>query len=193
MVKVLPTGATAVASVRKHIDYIDRKGTLDLETDDGQKIRGDEAGQELLSDWDLEIDEHRSTSCLGPTHGKSPRLVHKVVFSMPAGTAPDKVLAAVRNFCREEFALKHRYVMVLHTDEPHPHVHLVVKAISEQGVRLNIRKATLRDWRREFARHLRAQRIEANATERAVRGASRAPKSDGIYRAAQRGDSTFMR
>ena len=29
--------------------------------------------------------------------------------------------------------------MVLHTDEPHPHVHMVVKAVSEQGVRMNIR------------------------------------------------------
>jgi hypothetical protein len=41
---------------------------------------------------------------------------------------------------------------------------MVVKAMSEQGVRLNIRKATLRGWRQEFARHLRAQGIRANAT-----------------------------
>jgi hypothetical protein len=45
---------------------------------------------------------------------------------MPAGTPPDKVLAAVKNFAREEFALKHRYTMVLHTDVPHPHAHVVV-------------------------------------------------------------------
>ena len=193
MVKVLPRGATDVASVRKHIDYIDRKGALDLETDDGQKIRGDEAGEDLLSDWDLEIDEHRSTSSLGPTDGKSTRIVHKVVFSMPAGTAPDNVLAAVRNFCREEFALKHRYVMVLHTDEPHPHVHVVIKALSEEGVRLNIRKATLRGWRQEFALNLRALGVEANATPRAVRGEGRTSKLDGIYRAQLRGDSRHIR
>jgi len=36
---------------------------------------------------------------------------------MPAGTPPEKVQAAVRNFAREEFALKHCYVMALHTDE----------------------------------------------------------------------------
>jgi hypothetical protein len=45
-------------------------------------------------------------------------------------------------------------------------VHLVVKAVSEQGVRLNIRKATLREWRRDFAAHLRELGVEANATER---------------------------
>jgi hypothetical protein len=68
-----------------------------------------------------------------------------------------------------------------------------VKAVSEQGVRLNIRKATLREWRKEFAHHLRRQGIEANATERVVRGESRTNKRDGIYRAADRGASTHMR
>jgi hypothetical protein len=115
------------------------------------------------------------------------------MFSMPPGTPPDKVLAAVRNFARGEFALQHRYAFVLHTDEDHPHVHLVLKAVSEQGVRLNIRKATLRHWRSEFAHHLRLLGVAANATERAVRGESRKAKKDGIYRASLRGDSTYIR
>jgi hypothetical protein len=92
------------------------------------------------------------------------------------------VLAAVRNFAREEFALKHRYAMVLHTDEPHPHVHVVVKAVSEQGVRLNIRKATLREWRSRFAHYLRQEGIGANATDRYVRGETTPHKLDGIFR-----------
>jgi hypothetical protein len=70
---------------------------------------------------------------------------------------------------------------------------MVVKAVSEQGVRLNIRKATLREWRREFARHLRALGVRANATERAVRGETRPPKLDGTYRAERRGDSSRIR
>jgi relaxase-like protein len=53
---------------------------------------------------------------------------------MPAGTLPNKVLVAVRTFAREEFALKHRYAMVLHTDEPHPHVHLMVKAMTRMAI-----------------------------------------------------------
>jgi hypothetical protein len=70
---------------------------------------------------------------------------------------------------------------------------MVVKAVSEQGERLNIRKETLRHWRAEFARHLRALGVAANATERAVRGETRTPKLDGIYRAMRRGDSWHMR
>lgn len=71
-------------------------------------------------------------------------------------------------------------------------MHVVVKAVSEDSVRLNIRKATLRHWRQEFARQLRDHGVEANATERAVRGQSRASKLDSIFRAAQRGESSHM-
>lgn len=112
---------------------------------------------------------------------------------MPPGTPPDKVLGAVRNFAREEFHGQHCYALVLHTDEDHPHVHLVLKAVSEQGVRLNIKKATLRHWRSEFARNLRLLSVAANATERAVRGETRQAKKDGIYRVCERGDSTYVR
>jgi hypothetical protein len=112
---------------------------------------------------------------------------------MPKGTDPAKLLAAGRDFAREQFALKHRYALVLHTDQAHPHVHVVVKAVSEEGTRLNIRKATLREWRRSFAQQLRARGIAANATERAVRGQTRSAFKDGIYRASLRGDSRHLR
>ena len=147
-----------------------------------------------MEDWALELDEHRSKSDLVATRGRPPpRLVHKLMFSMPAGTPSDKVLVAVRNFCREEFALKHRYAMTLHTDEPHPHVHVVVKAMSEQGQRMHIRKAMLHQWRADFAQHLRTLGVPANATQRFVRGETCPRKSDGIYRASLRGASTHVR
>lgn len=193
MIKVLSKGGQNLGAVQRHFDYLGRSGELEIETDDG-RLQGKGAEKELLEDWDLDLDAHRRRNELTAVNGRQPpRLVHKLMFSMPPGTQPDKLLAAVRAFAREEFALKHRYAMVLHTDEPHPHVHVVVKAVSEQGVRLNIRKATLRAWRKEFARQLREQGIAANATERAVRGESSIRKIDGIYRAMLRGDSSHMR
>jgi hypothetical protein len=193
VLKVLPRNSNDLASLARHIDYIGRKGDLELETDEGERLGAKGIGRQLLEDWDLDLDEHRRQADVGAALGRQPpKLVHKLMFSMPPGTPPEGVLAAARNFLREEFALKHRYAFVLHTDEPHPHVHAVVKAVSEQGVRLNIRKATLRMWRMEFARHLREQGIEANATDRAVRGQSKTNKRDGIYRAARRGASTHM-
>src|ERR1700722_1989520 len=193
VVKVLPRDSNSLKAAGKHVDYIGRYGELELETDDGEQLQG-RVGKALLEEWDLDIDDLRRQADLAATKGrKPPKLIHKLMFSMPPGTPPDKVLAAVRNFAREEFALQHRYALVLHTDEPHPHVHVVLKAISEQGVRLNIQKATLRHWRAEFARHLRSLGVPANATERAVRGESRKAKKDGIYRASLRGESTYVR
>jgi hypothetical protein len=193
VVKVLPRDSNDLKAVGKHLDYIGRYGKLDLETDDGERLSG-RTGLALLDDWDLDIDDVRRQATLGATKGrKPPKLVHKLMFSMPAGTPPDKVLGAVRNLAREEFWGQHRYALTLHTDEPHPHVHLVLKAVSEQGVRLNIKKATLRHWRSEFARNLRLLGVEANATKRAVRGETRNAKKDGIYRASLRGDSTYLR
>ena len=194
MVKVLTRGGQNLGAVRKHFEYLSRKGELGIETDDGQRLDGKGVERALIDDWDLDIEEDRRRSNLDARPSRSPpKLVHKVLFSMPPGTPPQKVLDAVKNFAREEFGLKHRYAMVLHTDEPHPHVHVVIKAASEEGGRLNIRKATLREWRREFARHLRDLGVPANATERAVRGENRSLKLDGIYRAAQRGDSWRVR
>ena len=60
--------------------------------------------------------------------------------------------------------------MAAHEDEKHPHVHLTVKAVNQDGVRLNPRKADLQYWREIFAEKLREQGIEANATPRKVRG-----------------------
>ena len=193
VVKVLPKDANDLRAAGRHLDYIGRYGKLELETDDGGRLQG-RIGKALLSDWDVDIDEVRRQSKLAATKGRQPpKIVHKLMFSMPAGTPPDKVLGAVRNLAREEFWGQHRYAFALHTDEDHPHVHLVLKAVSEQGVRLNIKKATLRHWRSEFARNLRLLGVEANATERAVRGEARKAKKDGIYRASLRGDSTYVR
>src|SRR5437868_2067160 len=194
MVKVTGGGgATDSGGVRRHLEYIGRHGELAIEMDDGEQLQGPGVAQRLVKDWDLDMERYRKRLGLTAIDRRhAPKLVHKLIFSMPAGTPPKKVLSAVRSFAREEFGLKHRYAMVLHTDEPHRHVHVVVKAISEGGERLNIRKAALRGWRQEFARHLRKHGVAANATDRAVRGEAKTRKADGIYRAALRGASTHM-
>jgi hypothetical protein len=70
---------------------------------------------------------------------------------------------------------------------------MVVRAMGYDGRRLRIRKDTLREWRSEFARHLREQGVAANATQRAIRGVVKPQKTDGIYRAERRRDSTHWR
>ena len=193
MVKVLTGGGQDLKAVARHFNYISRNGELEIETDYGERLKGEGIEEALIEDWNLDLEERSHGGLEYWSRRPPPKLVHKVMLSMPAGAPAQKVLAAAEIFAREEFGAKHRYAMVLHTDEPHPHVHLVVKAMSEEGERLNIRKATLREWRSQFARRLREQGMVANATSRAVRGAMRPWKLDGIYRAAMRGASTHYR
>jgi predicted O-linked N-acetylglucosamine transferase (SPINDLY family) len=140
----------------------------------------------------LDIEELNWGSAAPNRRRKPVKLVHNLIFSMPPGTSPNAVLKAVKKLAVNEWALKHRYALALHTDEKHPHVHVVLKAMSEQGERLNIRKATLRAWRAQFAENLRELGVSANATERAVRGQSRTYKKDPIYRAERRGYSRHV-
>lgn len=193
MVKVSGGGNSADA-VQAHFAYIDRHGKLGVHTDEGEKLQGKDVADHLVDDWNLDAGKGQYRP--GPKTGEKdrrPKQVHNIVFSMPAGTPPTKLLAATQKFAREKFALQHRYAMVLHTDQGHPHVHLVVKAQSEDGQRLYIRKATLREWRGDFAGILRELGVPANATPTALRGKPKDRKKDGIYRALKRGQSTFMR
>ncbi len=193
MVKVSGGGKSADAA-QAHLSYIDRHGKLEVHTDAGETLQGKGVADHLVQAWNLDVGrgQYRPPPRAGEKD-RRPKQVHNIVFSMPAGTPPAKLLAATQKFAREKFALRHRYAMVLHTDQGHPHVHMVVKAVSEHGERLYIRKATLRQWREDFAGYLRELGVAANATPTQLRGRPKAENRDGIYRALKRGRSTFMR
>lgn len=183
-------GARTIRGAVAHFQYITRHGELEMETDDGERPQGKDVASKLVEDWDLDIDAALNR-WRAMEHGgrRQTKLVHNIILSMPSGTSPERLLAASRDFAREEFALKHRYAMVLHTDQAHPHVHLVVSAHNQEATRLNIRKADLRRWREQFARHLRHHGLAANATPSQLRGRLSDHQKDGIFRAAQRDES----
>jgi hypothetical protein len=192
LVKVTGGGRTARA-VAAHIAYIGHYGEVELESDRGERIRED-AQEEFLRTWHLEVSRGQYRSKLpGRSVASGIKLVHNVVLAMPAGTPPDKVLAAAKGFAREKFSA-HRYVLALHTHQRHPHVHLVVKAEREtEPGRLHIDKAMLREWRQDFARAMREQGIAANATPRAARGQTKRATKDVFYRTRQREQSYALR
>lgn len=138
MVKVTG-GGTSSRALAAQVSYIGRHGELEIETDDGERIKGKEAQRAALETWRLDLTPGQYRRQRNGEPPKRPvKLVHNIVLSMPAPTPPEKVLAAARSFARENFALKHRYALVLHTDQEHPHVHIVVKAESKDGPRLHI-------------------------------------------------------
>jgi hypothetical protein len=198
MVKVTG-GGRDTGTANAHIDYIDRHGQLDVHTYEGELLNGKDVSKFLVEDWKLDtiIHQRHRQAPLPGEKDKRAKLVHNIVLSMPQGTPPQAVLAAAQSFARENFALSHRYAMVLHdpaTDPKpkktesgkNPHVHLVVKAVSEDGERLYIRKDTLQAWREQFAHALREQGIEANATPAAIRGKAKSSSKGAIHQHQER-------
>jgi len=190
MVKVTG-GAKSSRSALAHLDYISRKGELTIETDMGHRLTRAEH-RTFLNTWHLELTagQYRRTAP-GRPPARRVKLTHNIVLSMPHPTPPDRVLAAARSFARTNFPL-HRYAMVMHTDQKHPHVHLVVKAENELSKRLRIDKAMLQAWREHFAQLMRDQEIAANATRRFLRGQTKRKNADKLLRAQRRGRSRVM-
>jgi hypothetical protein len=184
IIKVISTGSNTLEAIRLHFEDLQNGKCRALETDFfATPVVGKRAARGLIDDWDLDLDDlYWRQPYLVPARRKTPKLIHKILFSMPVGTPPEKLRAAVRNFAREHLTDRHRYALALHTDEPHPHVHVALKAMSEDRVYLNIRKPMFGEWRKEFARHLQAQGVAAKATRRTVRRYFGPSKLSGIYR-----------
>ena len=163
MVKVTG-GGRGMKAIAAHFRYISKNGRLEIEDDQGTVSRGREALKELADDW-------RYGGSLIPE--ASPRReAFNIILSMPRGVDPVIVERAARKFAQDEFA-DHKYVMVLHDHQAHPHVHLSVRAESKEGWRLNPRKADLHRWRETFAQKLRGWGIDAEATRQPTRGVAR--------------------
>jgi len=160
MVKVTG-GGRGMAAIRAHFRYITKNGRLDIEDDRGAVEQGKDAVKEIERQWQF------GGAYVGEEGHR--REAFNVMLSMPRGTNPLIVQKAAREFAKVEFA-DHRYVMVLHDRQAHPHVHLSVKAESKHGQRLNPRKADLHRWREIFAERLREWGIDAEATRQASRG-----------------------
>jgi len=181
MVKVTG-GGRGMKAIAAHLRYITRNGRLEIEDDRGVVERGKDTLLDIERQWQFggaHIDDvgHR-------------REAFNVMLSMPRGTDPQTVLFAAREFAKIEFA-DHRYVMVLHDDQAHPHVHLAVKAESRYGQRLNPRKADLYRWRETFAERLRERGIDAEATRQVTRGRYR--KRDNLWQVKAREEGRLRR
>lgn len=182
MVKVTGRSRGGAGHLKAHLDYITRNGRLQAETQDGERITDRAALRALHDDWLLaNAAEARGKS--GPAAAQSVA----VILSMPPGTPPDRVEAAARTWARDTFGGKHDYLMARHDDTKHPHVHVTVRAVGADGKRLAPGPADLQQWRERFARELRRQGVEAEATPRQARGVVRKAARTAVDRTEARG------
>jgi hypothetical protein len=83
MVKV-SGGAKSLKGAIAHLQYIDRHGRLEIETDEGWPLKGKHVESTLLSLWDLESSEARARApYAGKAGRKCGKLVHNLILSMP--------------------------------------------------------------------------------------------------------------
>lgn len=162
MVKV-KAGGMSLQGIKRRVDYIGRNGAVEVEDQAGNTYNSKDDLKSLMDDW--------QGYGIPARDGKRKEALH-IILSMPPGTSSDGVHAAARSFAGDVFE-NHKYAFALHSDEAHPHVHLIVKIMDENGVRINPRKRDLQEWRERFAEKLREEGIEANATPRRARGVVR--------------------
>ena len=177
MVKVTG-GGRGMGAIAAHLRYIGKGGRLPFEDDRGVVRDGKEALHDLAEQW-------RRGGTRIPEHSER-REAFNIMLSMPAGTNSEIVRNAAREFAQVELA-GHRYVMVLHTHQANPHVHLSVRAEGRGGRRLNPRKEDLRRWREVFAEKLRGWGIEAEASSRITRGSRHRNERLGQRKAREQG------
>ncbi|WP_326405355.1 relaxase/mobilization nuclease domain-containing protein [Methylibium sp.] len=170
-----------------HASYITRHGKLTAEDELGFVLGDAAAVREKLDGWRLT----RDTIFLDGTR----RLRQTLHFTlgMPAGTDPSKVLEGARRFAQREFA-GHQYVMVLHEPQSdpkpgapaHPHVHLALRALSEDGYRISVDKEDLLYFRSAFAEQMRLLGVQANASRRIERGETKRSRSRALQEVIKR-------
>lgn len=114
-----------------------------------------------------------------------PRNGFHIIFSARAGTDPEAMSRAVRDFLSEQVA-GHRWITAYHPETGHVHVHAMIAARDDVGKALRFTKPELYEWRERFAAKAREQGIAMVATRRADVAATR-PYSQAQAGAYERG------
>ncbi len=199
MVKITGGGAD-MRRIGSHIDYIARGGRykkkgedeLEIETDDGQSIQGEDARRRLKELFAFsgtpipdEVQDVKGDTTLVR---RQRREALNMILSMPHGINREQVKAAARATVKELFGDNHLYAMVHHEDTDHQHTHVAVKMAGHDGKRLNPKKADLENWRLAFARHLNSRGIDAVATRRRVRLQRKKGESQAVRQIKDRGE-----
>lgn len=179
-------GGKSAAAISAHLRYISRNGGLPLEDQDSRLFEGREGRADIIERW-----EHTGL----PEESRF-REAFNIVLSSTKGSDPAAVLRAARDFAKEQFGGQHDYAMVLHapSTDPSPkrsenaHVHLVVKARSHDGKKLNPRKSDLFAYRQAYARHMRASGIHVIAVRReALFNTKGKREKQSVYQMKKRG------
>lgn len=184
MVKV--TGRKAVGGATgAHLRYIGRAGhpeerAVHMEDEKGETVRSQDelALDRIAARWESWATEDGAR--------RSGKVANALVFSLAPGSDPRKVLAATRETMIELFP-DHRYVLALHNDTAHPHVHVAYALRNNEGRRTFLSHTDKQQLRETFAEKLRDLGVDANARLRKTRGLDEQPDRKGVHHRRKEG------
>lgn len=151
------------------LNYVARSESehpLALEDENGLEVKGVDGIQAVYEEWAKDFER------AAPGQKRPPRHVTHMIFSGDCAQTPENaraVQSAVAELMREQLGRDgYRYMMVLHTDTDHPHVHVIVNNYNrdKDGPKLRINPPELLVFRQQFAQKMRERGIEQQATRR---------------------------
>jgi hypothetical protein len=165
----------------QNMTYISRNCEEEIFDQDGSLFVSNDELERLADDWH----QQNQDAYDGERRYRGPD-ARRLQFSMPKGTDPIALRNAVSATARHVFGDRFDYVFALHTDRPHPHVHLTMRAVSHDGEALRINKDDLLYLRRTMALELRMRGVEADATPQIARGKRVKHDRTEVFRTKQR-------
>ena len=169
IVKVIRKGQTGgKRDLRNQLDYLTRKGELNLTRADGEVIDSAEGMADLMQGWKIDFE---STSWKHKT-------THLLVSS-PEGTDPEVMWRAADRFAGamfegEQGGERWDYVKIAHDDTEYPHVHFVVNNLGlDSGEQFKVwptHRINPQLLRTTWAEAARAEGLELDDTPRRARG-----------------------
>ncbi|HFZ1935484.1 TPA: MobP1 family relaxase [Serratia marcescens] len=160
MVKITGNAKTA-KGIKNSINYISRDADLKLMDDEGREYDG---GKDMSDAYDYMISPEDR---LRIDDDINPNISHNMMFNTNAvvGVSQEDMLDSVQSVIKEKYP-DNRFIIAYHKDTDNPHVHVVLRIPDNSGVRINIRKADLRDLRSGFAHKLQEKGYNVKATHK---------------------------
>ncbi|HEF8491435.1 TPA: relaxase/mobilization nuclease domain-containing protein [Campylobacter jejuni] len=162
----ITSGSKNSQALSRHINYISRKGNVELITNDFDKYIGED---EILEVKRIFKNEGAPIP-LYKEGAKEKRHTINMVFSMkehfttPKEKLQQSVITTLKRMYPNNF-----FVVAYHNDTDNPHCHVCLKVADKNGKRINPKKADLANLRAEFAKALNELGVEAKATNKKQR------------------------
>ncbi|MCR6580383.1 relaxase/mobilization nuclease domain-containing protein [Campylobacter insulaenigrae] len=157
----ITSGSKNFQALSKHLDYISRKGNVELITNDFDRYIGKDEVLKVKKNFKNE----GTPIPLYKEGAKEKRHTINMVFSMKEHSTTPKeklqqaVITSLKRMYPDNF-----FAVAFHNDTDNPHCHVCLKVADKNGKRINPKKADLANLRIEFAKALNELGVEAKAT-----------------------------